>query len=165
MDYVQLKLLTGETIIGILTDTTDHSLDVACPMLVKYHTVLVPPSKTVEHLTASPYMRLTDDLYFRLSADHVVAMQPLNTQGINIFINLVGEHHDTEQLQEAGVYDFIGEKLEYLAQEKRKIESLDDDRDSALDAIKKLIESRMKKDQASEQEPVPEDLSKDRIIH
>jgi hypothetical protein len=163
MDYVQIKLVTGENIIGILVDTNNETLDLACPMLVKYHTVLVPPSKTVEHLTASPYMRLTDDLFFRFMGEHVVAMRPLNTQGINIFINLLDEHHDAYQLQEAGVYDFVQDKLDEISELKRKVESID--QEDSMNIIRRLIEAHRSEKEEAQPEVIPEDLSKDRIIH
>jgi hypothetical protein len=159
--YVQAKLVTGETIIGVLTEETSDHLEIACPMSIKYHSVLIPPGKVVEHLTASPYMRLSDDLCLIMDRSHVVATQSLNKQGISIYVNLLDEHHDEYELKHAGIYDFVEDRYKELAAEKRKIETLDDI-NTSLDIIKSLID---KGKEASEEEATSEQLSKGRIIH
>lgn len=161
MLYSQLKLVTGETIIGVMVEETDDIFSIACPMLVKYHSVLVPPGRVVEHLTASPYMRLSDDLYLDIDRSHVVAEQTLNKQGISIYVNLLDEHHDEYELKHAGIYSFVEDRLKELIDEKSKIDALDDI-NSSLDIIKSLID---KGKEASEGEATEEDLSKGRIIH
>lgn len=167
MDYVQIKLVTGENIIGVLVNTTPDTLDLACPMLVKYHTVLVPPSKTVEHLTASPYMRLTDDLSFRFSGEHIIAMQPLNTQGINIFINLLEEHHEEYQLHEAGVYEFVRDKLDEYSDLKNKVDTIDFE--DKMEAIKRIVDEHAKGNSKQDTEAQTEvsltEPPKNRILH
>ena len=159
--YVQAKLVTGETIIGVNVEETSHHVEIACPMAVKYHSVLIPPGKVVEHLTASPYMRLSDDLCLVLDRSHVIATQSLNNQGINIYVNLLDEHHDEYELKHAGIYNFVEDRLKELAAEKRKVETLDDI-NTSLDIIKALID---KGNEEPEAETTDKHLSKGRIIH
>jgi hypothetical protein len=159
--YVQAKLVTGETIIGVLIEETGDYVEIACPMSIKYHSVIVPPGKVVEHLTASPYMRLSDDLCLVMERSHIVATQSLNKQGINIYVNLLDEHHDEYELKHAGIYDFVEDRFKELAAEKRKIETLDDI-NTSLDLIKSIID---KNKEETEGEVTSEQLSKGRIIH
>jgi hypothetical protein len=96
-----------------------------------------------------------------LDRSHVIATQSLNKQGINIYVNLLDEHHDEYELKHAGIYSFVEDRLKELAAEKRKVETLDDI-NTSLDIIKALID---KGNEEPEAETTDKHLSKGRIIH
>ncbi len=154
-DYMQFKLVTGEVLIGVLVDSSPEAHWIALPMQVRTQSVMVGPGKIVDHLSASPYMRLSDDLVYDIDRIHVISCKLLNDFGINLYVGLLDEHYDKEQLIEAGIYNLVKPKYEELRAKRRNIETLDNINQS-LDLIKKIVES-------SKEEP--SELDPKRIIH
>lgn len=155
-DYMQFKLVTGEVLIGVLVDSRTDAYWIACPMQVRTQSVMVGPGKIVDHLSASPYMRLTDDLVYDIDRIHVISCKLLNDFGINLYVGLLDEHYDVEQLMEAGIYDLVRFKYEDLRAKRRNIETLDN-LNQSLDLIKKIVEQK--------EQPSDSDLDPKRIIH
>lgn len=154
-DYMQIKLVTGEVLIGVLVDSSVDAYWVACPMQVRTQSVMVSPGKIVDHLSASPYMRLTDDLVYDIDRIHVISCKLLNDFGINLYVGLLDEHYEREDLMTVGIYNLVKDKYEELRAKRRNVETLDNINQS-LDLIKKIVES-------SKEEP--SELDPNRIIH
>jgi len=140
MNYVQMKLVTSETIIGVLVDDHYDKLCIACPMQIKIHNIVLPEGKLVEQMTASPYLRLSDDLTTSFDRIHVLSVQNLNELGVNMYVNLLQEHHQFEELEVVGIAPMVAEHLEKL-EEKRRDEEVIENVSKAMEMIKALTRS------------------------
>lgn len=125
MNYVQMKLVTGEMLIGVLVDDHYDKLCVACPMQVKIHSIVHPTGKLLEQMTASPYLKLSDDLTSSFDRVHVLSVHNLNELGVNLYVNLLQEHHEFEELEVVGIAPMVAEHMEKLEEKKRDEEILE----------------------------------------
>jgi len=139
MNYVTAKLITGDTIIGVLVDDHYDQYHIALPMQVKIHSIVVPPNKLVEQLTAAPYTRFTDATTLTLDRQHVVSVQPLNELGVNMYVNLLEEHMEFDQIEAAGIATLITQHIEERDEKKRDEEILANVK-ASLDIIRSMTE-------------------------
>ena len=125
--YVDIKLITGEEVVGEVLEDSDYEIKIMFPMLVKYIPRMAQ-GRIMESITLAPYTYFADSDIFTFGKNHIVYQMNLNPSHVDSyklavedFIGRISEEEtvaNTEELKQTL------DKLSTLF--KDKIESVDD---------------------------------------
>lgn len=108
--YVIIKLITGEEIIGEVTNQNDYSITIMNPFVVKLRVGAVN-GNMVEQTTATPYCSYAEDRMFTFELKHTLFVKELKNKVISSYLNMVHEINMREMFQ-----DDVNEYLDALEQ-------------------------------------------------
>lgn len=98
-NFVCLKLITGEDLIGRMVEQTDDCLIIDHPVLVKIKTAMVD-NHMVDNLTAAPFFPFSAYSQFEFLKDHVMFMQPLAEHIIPHYLRVIGVVTEEQEIEE-----------------------------------------------------------------
>jgi len=91
-EFVYIKLVTGEQLMGIKESEDDSSVNIKFPMLLKQHVVSNNGVKVSEQVVAGPYSLFVDSTTFHINKNHIVLNTILAERAIPHYVSLVREH-------------------------------------------------------------------------
>jgi hypothetical protein len=105
-EYVALKLVNGDNIIGLMVDEDDDRFIVMYPIQMKSISVTIE-GRSKEILAGSPWCSFTDHEVFQIWKNDVIMIKPLNDSTIHYYKRLIDvteasidlyEESDSEEL-------------------------------------------------------------------
>ena len=91
-EFVYLKLVTGEQLMGIKESEDDSCFNIKFPMLLKSHVIANNGVKISEQVVAGPYSLFVDSHIFHINKNHIVLNTVLAERAIPHYVSLVREH-------------------------------------------------------------------------
>jgi hypothetical protein len=120
MNYVFVKLITGEQLMATLKNETDTHIDISHPMIIR----LVPVAqegRIGEHVTATPFCHFAESRDFTLPKSSIIFTKGLSKEVIPHYLNVVRQHDDTRFVPKTKhKVDWAGEEEEMTLEEINK---------------------------------------------
>lgn len=98
-EYVTLKLVNGDNIIGLMVDEDDDRFIIMYPIQMKSVRVTVEGTNK-EILAGSPWCSFTDHEVFQIWKNDVIMIKPLNESTINYYKRMIDVSEATYNLDE-----------------------------------------------------------------
>lgn len=125
--YVDLKLISGEEVVGEIVEESDFEIKIMFPMLVKY-IPRVQQGRMMESITLAPYTYFADSDIFTFGKNHIIYQMNLNPSHLDSYKlavdDFVGRLSEEETVANTEELKQTLDKLSTLF--KDKIESVDD---------------------------------------
>lgn len=89
-DYVIVKFNSGEQVMAVLSDETQHYFELMYPMTIKM-LPYVFEGKMHEKVTASPFCQFSEDKYYQIPKTSIMFVKKLHESLIPHYLNLLDE--------------------------------------------------------------------------
>lgn len=117
--YVTFKLITGEHLIGEITNQNDYSITILNPFIVSNKVAVDLRGRMIEQLSAVPWCTYALDPMFTFELKHIMFVKPLKQKVIDSYMDMVHQqnlkemvHDDVEEYA-----DMVNELLAKLGYE------------------------------------------------
>lgn len=123
MNYVLIKLTTGEQLMAQIEDENETHIAISNPMVLR----MIPQAidgRISEHVTASPFCHFAEGTDFVLPKTSIMFVKPLKRSLIQHYRNVVQENEDTA----------------IVANEKRKVRWAGEEEEMSLEDINRRID-------------------------
>jgi len=125
-DYVILKLVSGEQLMGVRTEETDNDITVMFPMTLRQYPVQRPDGSVGETITGGPFCQFATDRIFTIPKAAVMFNKPLHELLVPFYVRMVNQYErmievpqsmfmDEEEEQEAITVDDVEKAVDRLA--------------------------------------------------
>lgn len=125
-EYVIIKLVSGEQLMGVRTEETDNDITVMFPMALKQYPVQRDDGTIAEQVTGGPFCAFASDRVFTIPKTSVMINKPLHELLVPFYVRMVNQYekmvdvplsmfNDELEEQEALTVDDVEKAVDRLA--------------------------------------------------
>ena len=91
-EYVIIKLVSGEQLMGVCTEETDSDITVMFPMALKQYPVQRDDGTIAEQVTGGPFCAFASDRTFTIPKASVMINKPLHELLVPFYVRMVNQY-------------------------------------------------------------------------
>lgn len=125
-EYVIIKLVSGEQLMGVCTEETDNDITVMFPMALRQYPVQRDDGTIGEQVTGGPFCAFASDRTFTIPKASVMINKPLHELLVPFYVRMVNQYekmvdvplsmfNDEQEEQEALTVDDVEKAVDRLA--------------------------------------------------
>ena len=91
-EYVIIKLVSGEQLMGVCTEETDKDITVMFPMALRQYPIQREDGTIGEQVTGGPFCAFASDRTFTISKASVMVNKPLHELLVPFYVRMVNQY-------------------------------------------------------------------------